>query len=133
MALCTVRRRTVLSFILHVRLHHARTRTTTLLLPYPHRLATIPILDPQTLLACTVKLRIEPEISLCKKQIPRFAKAKHVLFLLILCCTRAAEVAYVALMRPLAGLLLWVGWEFTACRPQALGCRLWHLPVSIGP
>ena len=50
----------------------------------------------QTLLALAVKLRIESEINLCKKWIPYYAYAKHILFLLIICCTRAAEVAHVA-------------------------------------
>ena len=57
--------------------------------PCTHRFASHPSLTLKRS-SLAVKLRIEPEISLCKKQIPYYAKAKHILFLLIICCTRAA-------------------------------------------
>ena len=44
-----------------------------------------------------VKLRIAPQIKACKDKIPRFARVKHTVFLLVLCCTCAAEVAHVGL------------------------------------
>lgn len=39
-----------------------------------------------------IKLRIESEINLCKKWIPYYACAKHILFLLVLLCTLASAM-----------------------------------------